>query len=358
MMMPEDELNWDSLDRYLSGRCTAEESAAMREWAAGVPSRAELLSSVARIWEVAGRAPERFDGEAAVRTLRSARSDTTGGLRSELVSRAQRGPTLTFDAFGRRARSRWASLAAAILLAVMSGAAWHWRSIWRTPELPVAVASREFATRPGQRAQVLLPDGTRVWLNVDSRLFVPADYGTRGRSVRLKGEGYFAVVHDPKMPFSVSTAHAVIRDVGTEFVIRSYNDDTGTAVTVAQGNIALSTMADSSTEIPLERGQRAEVSDSGHVNVTSGVDVDAELEWLHGRLSFEHARLSDAIRDLDRWYGVKITLADPSMGGVIITASLGRDSLDDALRVLSGTLGVRYERHGTLVRLLSSGAPR
>jgi ferric-dicitrate binding protein FerR (iron transport regulator) len=357
MMSPDEDLDWNLLDRYLSGRCTPEESDAMRQWAASDPSRARVLASVKRIWDEAGHTPQRFDVEVAVRALESARRSGAGRDEAHDVPRparrSARGVALWPST--RPAHRRRASLAAAAALVITASvAAWHWRAgVWPPAVSQTSEPAREYATAPGQRAQVLLTDGTRVWLNVDSRLRVPADFGASIRRVDLEGEAYFEVAHDDRRPFRVRAAYAMVEDLGTKFLVRAYAGDSGIDVAVAEGKVALgSSAARAGRGVPLVRGQRGEIDGAGMVTVSGDADIDAELSWRDGRLALRHVPLSHAVRELERWYGVDIALADTSLSSVIVTASFGGDSIDDALRILSGTLGVRYTRQGAHVRLL------
>src|SRR5207247_8646090 len=107
-----------------------------------------------------------------------------------------------------------ARIAAAVALLVAGAALWSRRS----PPAP----PREYATAPGQRAALTLPDGSRVLLSVGTRLLVPRDSGVVGRSVQLGGDAYFVVRHDPGRPFLVRTAHGTTGDLGTEVVVSAF----------------------------------------------------------------------------------------------------------------------------------------
>jgi ferric-dicitrate binding protein FerR (iron transport regulator) len=86
------------------------------------------------------------------------------------------------------------------------------------------------------------------------------------------------------------------------------------------------------------------------------VDLRALLSWRHGALEFEEVPLADAVRELERWYDVEITLGDSSLARVPLTATFDDQAVDQALSVVAAALDVRYERHGRLVRLTSKSA--
>jgi ferric-dicitrate binding protein FerR (iron transport regulator) len=202
-----------------------------------------------------------------------------------------------------------------------------WRHNQAVPAAPQP--AREYATARGQRSEVTLVDGTRAWLNADSRLRVPSRYGVGARNVELEGEAFFVVRHDEKRPFRVYTRDAVSEDLGTEFSVRSYPEDSAVVVVVASGRVAMGragTPADSERKVALGRGQMGRLDRAGHVTVTDGVDLSGPLGWREGRLEFDQKPLADVLRELGRWY---------------------------ALEIVAGVVGLRYVREGRQVRLLA-----
>jgi transmembrane sensor len=356
--MTDTDMNWSMLDRYLSGRCTAEEIAAMQQWVARDPSNAHTLASVQRIWDESGIIAERFDAETAIRTLRSTRvtaelpvaaRETAGSLSREVPARSWR---------GRLSRNYIALAAAALLTATGSVLLWQWRAHVSGVVAEQAIgAPRIYETARGQRADILLADGTHVSLNVDSRLIIPANFGRPTRQILLFGEAYFEVRHDAERPFLVRAAGAVVEDLGTKFLVRAYPGETKATVTVGEGKVSLGRSMMPSDHVFLAQGQHGEIDAMGLVTVSSGVNIDNELAWRSGRLELRHVPLARAIRDIGRWYDIEISFADSSLASVPVTVSFGNESVEDAMRVLATTLGARYERQGTQVRLVTGESP-
>lgn len=328
------QLNWDLLDRYLSGGCTPEQADEISRWAADDPAHARELDAARRVWAAAAEGADRFD---------------TNGQWSALHERIVRAG----GAIPRRRTARWhraAAIAAGVMLAV-GAAAWGWRAGVLRPAAH-AVAFREYSTRNGQRAEILLPDGTRAMLNVASRLRVPATYGAGARDVQLDGEAFFDVRHDARAPFRVHTAGAVAQDLGTAFVVRAYPDDHAVTVVVRTGKVALG--ADSAAAARaalLGAGQLGRLDTTGQVTVQQHVDVDAHLAWMRGALVFRLRPFADVVRELDRWYDVDITLDDASLATTPVTLSFTNQSLDEVLAIITQSLDVRAQRDGSHVRL-------
>ena len=363
------EPEWSVLDRYFSSECTPEEANAVGRWIAADGQHAELIAFLRKIWEEGGVVRPAIDEDADWRALhariaaaQSDRAPVRAPLRS-LHHRAALG--MAPRPLGRRRLVR-AMVAAAGLAAVVTLAA-VWGVKRTTPASKVVAQSgHEYATDRGQRATVMLVDGTRVWLSVDSKLRVAPGYASSTRDVELEGEAYFEVKHDDELPFRVHTPGAVAEDLGTEFSVRAYPGDSATVVVVADGVVALrrdaaahSAAADTASPgVELTRGQMGFLHPSGIPTVVDGVDLTALLSWRHGALEFQEMPLASAIRELERWYDVEITLGDTSLARVPLTATFDDQSVDQALSIVAGALDVRYERDGRQVRLTTKSARR
>ena len=158
------EPDWVLVDRYLSGECTPEERQAIDAWIAADPSHAQLIASMRRVWTEAATPLPYIDEKAAWLALQTRRNVAQRPARAGLTMP----PSLrkaSAPRFGWRARA----IAAGLVAATALGAAGWWK---HAQELQVAVAvpPREYVTERGQRAEVTLIDGTRVWLSADSHL--------------------------------------------------------------------------------------------------------------------------------------------------------------------------------------------
>ncbi|HEU4640830.1 MAG TPA: FecR domain-containing protein [Gemmatimonadaceae bacterium] len=364
-----DDPDWTLLDRYLSGECAPEEAAAIEGWARSDPSRARLLASMRRVWTEAATPLPEVNADAAWRALRervaaAERGSDPAPVHAAPIAPVRRAtpPSLTMHRMRPTPWRAW-RLAAGIAVVVAAGAAgaagW-WRHAGQRPGAAVE-AARDYVTARGQRAEVTLIDGTRVWLSVDSRLTVPRGYGAVTRDVALVGEAFFVVQHDAQRPFRVHAGGGVSEDLGTEFDVRAYPGDTESVVIVATGRVALraaTAAAPGAAGARLGRGEMGRLGPDGDVRVTSGVDLDAFTAWRQGRLAFDERPLRDVARVLERWYDIEIAVDDTALASVPVTASFTDQSADEALSILTGALGVRYTRHGRHVRITAPGDAR
>lgn len=156
------------------------------------------------------------------------------------------------------------------------------------------------STPRGGQYQVLLPDGSKVWLNAQSSLKFPACFTGKQRVVTLEGEAYFEIAKDKAHPFKVSVNNAVIEVLGTHFNIMGYKDEAATATTLLEGSVKIT--KDNITQI-IVPGQQALVQRSITVK---NVNVEEAIEWKNGNFNFAHEKLEGIMRKIARWYDVDI----------------------------------------------------
>jgi ferric-dicitrate binding protein FerR (iron transport regulator) len=206
---------------------------------------------------------------------------------------------------------------------------------------------RRVATTRGQRAEISLDDGTRVVLGVDSRLEFPSDFETGRRDVYLNGTAYFHVMHNAAKPFTVHTANAVTRDVGTQFVVRAYPGDRQTEVVVSDGSVAMGPRHESpDAETVLTRDERGVVTTGAPGITVSRVDPAEYTGWMRGQLMFADTPLSEVVRELGRWYDTDVTIGDASLERLPFSASFTAESFREVVRTLTTVLPVRAVRRG------------
>jgi transmembrane sensor len=217
---------------------------------------------------------------------------------------------------------------------------------------PATTTMRRITTTRGQRAEIRLDDGTQVMLGVASRLEFPSDFGTRARDVYLDGTADFRVVHDTTKPFTVHTANAVTRDVGTHFVVRAYPTDGSTEVVVSEGSVALGAPgAAESSDTVLRKDQLGVLAAGASRVLVRHVDPSAYTAWMRGQLVFRDTPLSSVVRELGRWYATPVELGDSALATVPFSAAFGAESLREAVTTLTTVLPLRAVREGDRIVL-------
>jgi transmembrane sensor len=338
------QIDWARLERYVRREGTFEEMASDERWVHADPELAALAGAMRSIGRPPGERTHDWD-EAAI----------WGRIRRRMPWYAQAARL----AHASSAAPRQAAFAAAAALLLIAGAV-AVRSSDDPPGAAHGVAAtappREIATRRGQRAVLELNDGTRVTLGPESRLRIPASFGSPGtaREVELAGEGYFVVHHDTTRPFRVRTRAGTAEDVGTAFVITAHPETRGMQVLVTEGEVALRRAGSPPTAPPLvelTRGSLARLDPAGIATVTTVEDPSSLIAWTRGEIRFDGTPLQDALPALSRWYGLDLRLAQPALGSRRITASFIDRSPDQVLATLSLLLRLRLDRRGESITL-------
>ncbi|MGV3502601.1 MAG: FecR family protein [Adhaeribacter sp.] len=176
------------------------------------------------------------------------------------------------------------------------------------PQNVGAMGYNQIATPRGGQHQIVLPDGTKVWLNAASSLRYPVQFSSEARRVELTGEGYFEVNSLPaakgkRVPFLVSTPTQTVEVLGTHFNINSYADEAGVVTTLLEGAVNVSREA-GGEKIRLAPGQQA-VLQAQQFEVKA-VNPQEAVAWKNGYFSFEEADLKTVMRQLSRWYNVDV----------------------------------------------------
>lgn len=347
------DMDWELLDRYLSGEATSGERERVEAWLAEDPEHwAQLTALRDAIAETAL-------GES---TVQNAKAEVWARLQHEIGApetthppRRERRSLLARD-FAPSSGPRLltpARVAAALLLAVIGGSALGLVMLrWRAPAPAQAV--RVATTGPGERATFRLADGTEVILGVASRLRYPAAFGNGSREVSLEGEAYFEVVHDHGAPFVVRAGKLVAKDLGTEFTIRAYPEDAEARVVVREGQVAIRAAgAANGPERVVAPGQLGRLGRADELSLEPA-DTIAYFAWTEGRLVLEDIPLKQALPELSRWFALEFRLADSTLGDVSLSATLKSQPTTDELNNLAASLGMRQRRTGGVVTLYSA----
>jgi len=174
----------------------------------------------------------------------------------------------------------------------------------------LSIQYNKIATPRGGQYRVILPDGTKVWLNASSSLRFPTAFVGDRRQVDLTGEAYFEVVGDPARPFTVNIGGGqAIQVLGTSFDINAYNDESAIRATLLEGSIRLSKEG---AQAVLKPGQQAFSDRSGGpIRVVPGADTEAAIAWKNGYFQFDGDGLEAVMRQLSRWYDVEVKYEGP-----------------------------------------------
>lgn len=165
-----------------------------------------------------------------------------------------------------------------------------------------AGAFNTMTTKTGGQYQLLLADGTKVWLNSESSLKYPIAFKGSQRNVELTGEAYFEVAKNAAMPFNVKVNNMEVRVLGTHFNIMAYNNETSIKTTLLEGAVKLSVGNQSNV---LKPGQQGMVNKSGQIKVVE-TDGERAIAWKNGYFVFDRSNIQEIMNQLSRWYDTKV----------------------------------------------------
>ena len=321
-----DELDFKKIGRYINGESTGNEKAWVESLFLNGENNSTLRHLLEKDWDVMLRD----------NTLSEVNLDHLADKIHHQIRKNENQKNKTL----LRRFTRIYMKAAAILLIpllVVGVLAYTYISYHRMTTASQHVVSTIYAPM-GARVSFNLPDGTAGMLNSGSKLSYSMPF-TNNRRVILEGEAWFEVTHDKDNPFEVSTGNSTLKVLGTNFNVYAYPVENYIEVVLQDGKVEFSENSGSERVmmLPSERlvFQNGNISKS----VTDPLKYSA---WTEGKLVFRGDPMAEVARRIERWYNVKVQLADKELEKYSFRAIFLDDTLEDVLRYLSMTSPIRY----------------
>ncbi|WP_316816113.1 FecR family protein [Pedobacter nyackensis] len=197
------------------------------------------------------------------------------------------------------------------------------------------------STPKGGQYQLLLSDGSKVWLNSASSLKFPTKFKGDVRNVELIGEAYFEISKNKNMPFNVVANGIKVVVLGTHFNVAAYSGEGGVKTTLVEGSVALN---NGTVTTLLKPGQQGRATSAGSFEVTEA-DLKSALAWKNGYFMFNNADLPDVMRQLSRWYDVDVVFENKDKKYEFVGDIRRSNSLAKVLKILELS-GIRFELKG------------
>lgn len=191
--------------------------------------------------------------------------------------------------------------------------------------------------------ELVLKDGTKIWLNNNTTLKYPKRFSRNIREVILEGEAFFEVEKDPDKPFIIKTNQTLTTVLGTSFNIRAYPNENKTTVSVATGKVQMNPNKSLNQSIILTKGETGiyeQTIDSIYTNRLNNINSFA---WKTDNLLFDNMLLTEVCEILSNYFSQKIIIADPKLEKLTFTASFKNQKLNDVLNVIDFTLNIEHE---------------
>jgi ferric-dicitrate binding protein FerR (iron transport regulator) len=193
----------------------------------------------------------------------------------------------------------------------------------------------------GGEYQLVLADGTKVWLNSDSEIKYPVQFNEEKRKVWIAGEVYFDVAHNKHKPFIVNVKDVEVEVLGTEFNVEAYHDQNSIVTTLVEGSVKLIKEKES---VIIKPDQQAIIEEGERQFAVKNVDARNYALWKDGVFYFEEASLSSIMEKLERWYGIKVFYMNQSVKEKRFSVEMKRYAqIEDVLNILERTKKVKFD---------------
>lgn len=193
--------------------------------------------------------------------------------------------------------------------------------------------------------QLILPDGSHVWLNAASSIRYPAAFPDNKRMVEVSGEAYFDIAKDDKKPFIVTAKGMEVQVLGTAFNIMAYADEDAVKTTLVQGAVKVNAGR------VLHPGEQAVLSASGELVINKPA-MEEILGWKNGEFNFKETNISAIMRQVSRWYDVEVKY-EGDMSGIELSGIVARTAtISQLLKALELTKIVRFKIQGRTITVM------
>ena len=232
----------------------------------------------------------------------------------------------------------------------------------------------------GARSEIVLPDGTKVWLNAGSKLRYSTDFNVSNRDLSLSGEGFFDVSKNVKMPFVVNALDMKITALGTQFNVKAYEDDETIETTLVEGKVMLESrgnkykyseniyltpnqkavlikekkelkVEDTSDKTMMDNKMEEEITPSAKLIVQEKIDPLPDISWKNNKLVFIAEELSEILIKLERKYKVRFHCESTKIRNYKFTGTLEDETLQQVLDAIKISAPFDYSFKGTEVTL-------
>lgn len=240
---------------------------------------------------------------------------------------------------------RWIAAASMVL---MAGLALYYLlpASSRTRQQQAHMAFRDISNTTRHVQKITLPDGSLVWLSPQSTLQVPSGFNRFTRELRVAGQGYFEVAHDPSKPFTVQAGQLQTTVLGTHFNIEAYPAESHTAVSLTQGRVAVRayTAGGADSVVYLQAGHKLVYQNDERQFTLQPVAVEYEKSWTNGGLVFDGLPVRDVFLRLEHRFHIKILFDPNQFHGKKFTAVYPHAELPVILRNMAFVQGFDYQQ--------------
>lgn len=320
-------LSEDIINKYLTGQCTEEELVEVNAWMKESEENARQLFRMEEVYHL-GKFNQYADGQRMARAEKQLykKLDEEKGKQNKILR-----------------MHRWMRYAAAIaaILVIGGGAGYWFYQSGTDQQMMVAVANE------GIVKEIVLPDGTKVWLNNSAILKYPREFSEKERNVHLEGEAYFEVTKNRHKPFTIQSDAMRVRVLGTRFNFKCDKRCRIAEATLIEGEIEVKGNKEEG-QIILAPGQRAELNKNNGRLTVKQVDAKMDAVWHDNLIPFQKADIFTITKALERFYDVKIILSPDIQSNKTYSGVLKRKAdIESVLKSLQNSIPIDYKIVGS-----------
>ncbi|NDV77968.1 FecR family protein [Dysgonomonas sp. 511] len=229
---------------------------------------------------------------------------------------------------------------AAVVLVTALGMTYY---LSQSDDTDTLLAMQTISVPAGQRMNVILPDGTDIWLNAKTTIKYPVSFNSKERRVYLDGQAYFDVAKNEELPFTVETKQGEVTALGTKFDVLAYSDSEVFETTLMDGKVRVGLVGKPEQSLILEPNHKSYI-DAHHLASVQVTDFSS-YEWRNGLIGFKNETFENIMKSFEKTYDIKIVIQNPKIGRSSFTGKFRvADGVDYALRVLQRELRFKYKR--------------
>ena len=320
------------LHRLIAGSTTEEENRELMEWFRQCASQEEFFMLFENVWK---DSPDEMPRDVQERMYRR--------LNRDLGEEKKTIKVIPWHSYFSRKIWQWVAVACIIVvLSLANYNMFHKQKQLSTQNFTVSAEK-------GQRAFVTLPDSTKVWLNSDTKISYPADYGMKERNVALMGEAYFEVAKNPDKRFIVETKGMQVEALGTAFNINAYKNDNKIIASLFSGSVRVS-YEDHVTILKPHESVKVDLLTRDFFQYEDNTMKDIAL-WRENEITFDGESLEEIAHIINRLYNTTIYIEDESLKKECYIGTVRNNSLENFIDIINLTTPVVYENKGDTVFL-------
>lgn len=319
------------LHKKLTNVISKEESIVLEKWLESDINK-KIAEEITAVWQAGGQYQTNFEPDT---------KKAFAKFKSKLVTENEP-PVVKMNS-----RKRWVGIAASLVVLLAASFLIN-RLFFAKVELITA------HTGASERQEVVLPDGSQVWLNEQSTLVYAKEFSKEKRSVRLEGEAFFKVTRNEEKPFYVNTPDGYVQVLGTSFNVKDYADAAAFEVFVNSGKVAFVPKGIHKKAILTVSKKASFNKENRHMSVETTTTKNT-IYWKTGVLKFENNKLATVFKDVKTHYGVDIRVDDAAMLDCKFTGNFKHSSIDAIIKTLSVAFDFKVNKNDKTTITLIGG---